>query len=662
VVNKKNCDSQNADWLIPLWLKYATTILFLGSVTIFIRSLFAIKTIFSLSPATVIYISLAFVIFSTFVQVNICFFPKGKSAIFIYWFLRLIRVPICVFSLFGLVYLLTIHTPLFSLRGAGLIIVLLSILSMGILTKPNIPNHFPIPGMKSYIPSMNYVNEKIAIIPRWILILLVSLLPIVIVCSVVYFGLHSKLSTYRPYSFWNDETSYWLRIRAFSWAGLNVGNFGSDELVPRAGFNHFGENSPLYFYIYGLIAKLVGWSPELPLLINFVILSLAIIIFILFTHLDSLQIILTGLVIIFTWPILLYLLTTSQETLNQVIGIILAGILYLLMSNRNKIGWGARIIFILFCSLATLIRLSWGLILIPVLFYSFNGSIFRRGLFSIILGVSLYLGAIILIKYLVPPVNNSIFQNLGNTFSYGPQALLTNFRDQLVTLTDSRKVDSNIAVVFLIITIVGWNIFRLVKQVRSRTPLDSIMQSQVVLDIYLMTLLLVAGFIFYFSTNFFRTFTPSILVVYLLHVAKKDYKMIGMLLVLNLAFFPLFINHQNSELSIRDFTKGYTQRDEMQAKMNDYVVYDPLATNPWCNTMLVPLNYYDYRLTIISPGIGVSILLHPHSIQSPIKSNFLLLDQETYAALYDRLHVVLLESLPIGDLYRNLDAECDAAN
>ena len=101
---------------------------------------------------------------------------------------------------------------------------------------------------------------------------------------------------------------------------------------------------------------------------------------------------------------------------------------------------------------------------------------------------------------------------------------------------------------------------------------------------------------------------------------------------------------------------------QVQAKIEKLVVYDPAATNPWCNTLLIPLGYYDYRLTIIPPGIGISYVLNPLDIQPNVKLNYLLLDQETYKALSDRINVELLDTLPIGDLYRNLDSGCNVRN
>ncbi len=210
--------------------------------------------------------------------------------------------------------------------------------------------------------------------------------------------------------------------------------------------------------------------------------------------------------------------------------------------------------------------------------------------------------------------------------------------------------------------IVGWNLIRLVRQIRLQVSWASIIQSRIVFEMYNMTMLAIAGFMFYLSIAFYRTFAPSMLVVYLLQVAKKDYKLLGTLLALNIAFFSSYMNFypgaEDVNIIKMDFTWKFPYLDQAEAKINKLIVYDPAAKNPWCNTILIPVEYYDHRLTVIPPGIGISFMLSPLSMQTPIKSNYLLLNQGAYAALSDKRHLKLIESLPIGDLYCNPDSGC----
>jgi hypothetical protein len=118
---------------------------------------------------------------------------------------------------------------------------------------------------------------------------------------------------------------------------------------------------------------------------------------------------------------------------------------------------------------------------------------------------------------------------------------------------------------FQIATILGWNMIRLVRLARSKLSATMILQSCTVFDVYNMTSLTLAGLLFYLQTGFARTFTPSILIVYLLQVAKKDYRFLATLLALNVAFFYLGIVHSGASKIINaDFTTEFPQGDQLQ--------------------------------------------------------------------------------------------------
>jgi hypothetical protein len=109
-----------------------------------------------------------------------------------------------------------------------------------------------------------------------------------------------------------------------------------------------------------------------------------------------------------------------------------------------------------------------------------------------------------------------------------------------------------------------------------------------------------------------------------------------------------------------DFAKEFPQHASLQSKFEEWIVFDTATSNPWCNTLLIPLAYYDHRLTIVPPGIGVSFITEDWVIKTPVKSKYLLFDQDTYERFADRLNVKLLGSTSIGNLYYNLDSGCSA--
>lgn len=661
----QNIEAEVNDWFVPRWVKIALTFFACSIGAIFIFSILSTQeALFGLSTQLIVVVSLGLTILFGAIAGAFWFFPDHPLILFIYWLIRFLRELICVVALLGIVILLTIRVPLFSARGGIPLIILSFLFLMGLFVQPVRLDHFPLSWLKSLFTFLEKLIHKTNSIPAWIPSVAVALLPAVIICSVIYIGLDASLSDYGPYSFWNDETGYWLWIRSFSHVGFNAGYNAPNELIARATFNHYGEGSPFYIYIYGAMGRLIGWFPALPILINFVFLALAILLFIHFTKLKPVQILFIGLIIILTWPVLLYLPMTTHETLNQAIGFILAIVFFRLLAHREQVSLLARVSFVFLIYLAALIRLSWGLLLIPVVFYSLNGSVFRRVLLSILLGLGLFVSAIMVTNYLVPPTNNSILLNLRDSLVHGPQLFIKYIVFQFSQMFKFRQLNPNIAVMFQIVIILGWSMIRLAGLIRSKLSIASILQSQSVFDIYNVASLAAAGLLFYIQEGFYRTFTPSLLIIYLLQTARKDYRFVITLLAINLVFFHSYMTYYarvgDAAIIRSDFTTEFPESAQLQSQIDNWVAFDLAAQNPWCNTLLIPLHYYDFRLTVIPPGIGISYIQDADSIKMPLKSKYLLFDPDTYEALSDRLNIRLLESLSIGDLYYNLDSGCES--
>lgn len=663
VIDRQNIAAGTDDWLIPLWVKAAVTFFAFSGVAIFVLSLLSEqKTLFGLPAGVITSAALGLVLFSIPIVIAFWSFPQSALVLFLYWLIRFFREQICILALLGIVYLMAVRATPFSVRGGIPTLNLILLFVMALFVQPLGPDRFPLPWLKSFFTLFEKLIGRINSVPTWVLSAVVVFLPIALVCATIYFGLSASLQDYGPYSSWEDETAYWLRLRSFSQVGLNVGYNSPNELIAPVAFNRYGEGSPLYIYLYGSIARLTGWSSYLPILINFVILALAIFLFIYFAKLEPPQIIFTGLIAVLTWPILAYLPMTTHETLNQAIGFILTIAFLKLLTNREQVSLPARISFVALVYVAALIRLSWGLLLIPVLFYVLDGKVFRRAFFAVLLGLGLYVSAASITNYLVPPINNSIFLTLQDSLLRGPQVFAERIADQFSQMFRSGKLNANIAVMFQIVIVLGWSTIRLARLIKSRLWLASILQSRTVFDIYNMATLALTGLAFYLQSGFSRTFAPSLLIVCLLQAARKDYKFLGTLLALNLAFFYLYMGADAgaSRIIRADFTTEFPQRAALQSKFEKWIVFDSTAQNPWCNTLLIPLDYYDHRLTVVPPGIGISFIAGDYwAIKTPVKSKYLLFDQEIYEQLGDDLNVKLLESSSIGDLYYNLDSGCE---
>jgi hypothetical protein len=407
----------------------------------------------------------------------------------------------------------------------------------------------------------------------------------------------------------------------------------------------------------------MGWLPVIPIYINFILLSLSIFLFLWITKLDAGQIIFAGFAIILNWPVLLFLPLTTHETLNQAIGILITIMIIWLLPNRKRVGYWSKLGIILFVYFATLIRLSWGLLLIPMLFYCINGKLVWRGLLSILLGGGLYLSVVLLMSYFLPPLNNSILRGFTSGISEGPRIFLDLIYMQFAYMFQPKQFTPNILVMFEMLIVIGWSLYRLMHFARSNKPnILSILDSPEMFNVYNMVSLGLAGLTFYLYEAFYRTFAPAMLIVYLLQVARKDYKFLSALLVVNVLFFSAYMTYHygigDYQIVRTNYTTGIPHGSQIRSEVEKHIIYVPSAKSPWCNTLLIPLRYYDSRLTLIPPGIGVSYILDPETYQLPIKSRYILFDQETYDMYKDRVDLELLVTLPIGDLYRNRDVDC----
>lgn len=663
-IKTRNIESSVENRSIPQWVKIAVTFLTFSIVAIFVLlTLNGQRTFFGLPAQAFTAFSLMPALLAVGLLAAFWFFPDHAFTRSIYWLMRFFRAQLCVFALLGVVILIVVRAPILSIRGGIPLLNLLLLFGMGWFLQPARTDHFPSMWLQRLFSQVEKMASRINSLPPLPLRILVSILPGLIVCSVIYLAWNATLSDYGPYSLWNDETGYWVWVRSFAHVGFDVGYNAPNELLARASFNHYGEGSPIYVYLYGGIAQLVGWSQQLPLLINFVILALAIFLFTQSTRLEPVQIVFTSLITIVIWPILLFLPMTTHETLNQAIGFVLAVIFFRLLTQRESISHPVRFAYIVLVYLAALTRLSWGLFLVPVIFYSLDGKLFRRLLLSGLAGLGLYVSALMITNYLVPPTNNSILVNLRDSVGQGPQILINYAVLQLAQMFKFRQLNPNIAVLLQILIILGWNGVRVIRSVRSGTPINSIVESQSVFHIYNVTTLVTAGLLFYIQEGFYRTFTPSLLIIYLLLTLRKDYKFLATLLTINLFFFYSYLNFYagvgDLALIQQDFTTEIPERAQLQPSLEHWIRFEPDAQTPWCNTLLIPLHYYDARLTLIPPGIGISYVLDLETLKTPLKSKYLLLDTETYQALEDRLNTQLLDSYYIGDLYYNLDSGCE---
>ncbi|PWH17168.1 MAG: hypothetical protein DDG60_02695 [Anaerolineae bacterium] len=648
--------------LFPIWLFGVSTVAW---IVIILRPA---RTYFGLTPESVTALLLASMLFSAGLSVAFFFFPEHFAVRAIYYLAVKSRWFLMWLGIYGLLeYYLRLPvlylenqnlrlnlTALFSLRGGGPLLLAIPFFIVLWLAQP-MQNPFPTRWFQQKWQAFLAQAERID--GKWSA-LLPALLPIGLVLFVIYGVWGARLSDYLPIN-WNDATGYWLWIRQFSFYGLGGGYNFPNELMPPAGFNHFGEGSPLYIYVYGWFGKLLGWAPHLPLLVNFGLIFVSVYGFSRWAQLDTPQNLALALLMAVAWPVMIFSATTSHESLNQAIGMVFAGI-FLYLRQAERVPLASAVAIALFAFGAGMLRLSWVILFLPLFFYLLHGNVWWRKAGSILISALLAAIILYLTSLLVPPVNNSIFAALSSE-----DGVLAGLKMQILAqikkMVFKQTMIPGIAILFLMALLLAHSLKETVWLLRQRKSLDELAKSQAAFDNYNVLTLFMAGLTLYLVNGFYRVFFAPLLTSLLMRVAQKKYDAIWSMVFFSLLLAPVILTGQGDWQSAKtNFTNHPPELAVWQAALSDHVMYDAQTTNPWCNTVLVTLRSYDSRLTALPPGIGVSYVLSYPLPDTRIRSKYLWLVEKDMRELSQEINLRLepLLTLPESTLYRNLDANC----
>lgn len=644
---------------IPVWFRLTSTIQLALVLALLVRAVVVGQQQLLGLPADVLIPVLVFVaILLAPVSLGGWLFPASAFSVRCFWLFRSMRELVYVLALSGILVLAAYQVPVGAVRGAMLYGILALFVIEGVRIRPAAEGELPQP-----LRHMGWrLRSLMTRLPLPWLQVCVSLAPVAAACGVVYFVFGSNLFNYKPVA-WNDEIAYVTWLRSFVAVGFHSGYNAPNELMPYFSFSRFGEASPFYVYLYGMVGRLTGWFFALPVLVNFGLLAVATYSFLRTSRFDTGQTILAGLAILLTWPVLLFLPIASHETLNQSIGILTA-LLALKFSNGQLLGQRWKILLVGLCLFFfTLIRVSWGVLFIPFLFYAVRGSTWKCALQASLGGVLLAGMAIWFSGLFLPPINNSVFATLRAGVSEGVVTIGRVAASQFMLMFQSGIPTPNMVVVMQVLLIVGWGASDIWQRLKQGRPWPAVVEEPQSLQVYLALTLLAGGLVFYLQTAFHRAFAPVLLTIFLLQIASRDYKRLMALLAIQLVFCISYLQYPNAGVpNIRVVQLAYQPGGDIdlsvQDQINAFIRYDPHANDPWCNTLLLPLSMYDQRLHWIPAGIGVSYIFDPETYRPPIRSRYVLFDNTTYLFYRDSTRLEWLASLPIGDLYNNMTLDC----
>jgi hypothetical protein len=190
-----------------------------------------------------------------------------------------------------------------------------------------------------------------------------------------------------------------------------------------------------------------------------------------------------------------------------------------------------------------------------------------------------------------------------------------------------------------------------------------------VFHVYNLAIIVTTSLLFYIPNGYERVFFPPLLVSLLLLLTFRRFLLVAVVLVLSLFHLPYFRATYDglAPLFTADRAAIEARRDEMSRILR----YDPNVTDPWCNTVLIPVEIYDDRVLTIPAGVGVSYVIAPgvvgddRRLATPfvnptVRSRYLLdTEQFALAARLPEFPGQFLGMTPSGRLYFNPQSGCD---
>lgn len=458
-------------------------------------------------------------------------------------------------------------------------------------------------------------------------------LPALLVTLIVNTQAKASLTDFFPISP-TDQNEYWHQVATFHAVGFNGGYYTNLEKPAIINASRFGVHGPFYILLLGLLSKLTGWTYAAPIFYNMFFLAFGFFLFAWFSKLNNRQIILAGLALGFFPPVLLYLPSAMQESVNQMMAMVFALILGIALTQQEKtrlwIKWSA----FLFSIFAALSRASWSLMLFP-LFALFLPKNFKSQAIGIIASAGCLLGIAIVIGMFITPGNNTLTQAIGQ-FSSGLRSgllhILATTKDNLdlfLTITSPAQMAFRIQYCLILILSFAFSLYywNRAKRNAQKNPLQYNNFNISFLILIILLPIILWSFTLYFIKNDIRFIAPYILLTVFLLICQNKEKLVILFILVNLLVFPDVLQRFSNPVS-NNFIYPKQQIAETKIIFERIIQYQPDQPNGWCNTILLPVTLYDYRIALIPPGIGISYVLDNNGIDRipfPAKSKYILI-------------------------------------
>lgn len=492
-----------------------------------------------------------------------------------------------------------------------------------------------------------------------------AIIPLSLLTAIIYIfagtGICSKQVV------WSDENIHWAQAASFVEVGFNGGYFNWNENPPIIEQINTYVWGPAPTIFYGTIGSLVGFQFCTPILINLILLGVSIFIFTLILRPNWKQTALLAILII-TYPSLfLYSPMVMLQVPNIAISVFLASlVIHLIRQNQLTtihIAVASGIIF-----LASLFRVSWSFFIIPLyLMFILEKISVKRFIISSFVAIALIIGMLILNTLITAPFPN-VFSAIIEQFSLGMNegftALFHNIRLNFALLRIGNIAHHILRLQMLIIIIVTLMTIR--KYVKNK---DLHVPAMKFANWHIMNLSMIFVFVVLvydmYDWRDFRLFAPVVFFSFLLLIAEKKWYLVIILFLISFPsyniIFPMYQNILNTHFNEENsYTTELIENEQILRDLS--VIYDELAPNRWCNSVLHSSGLHgDQELLLaFDDPMGLVLLTEISEYNSPIKSQYILLIDSVVIPEHWMLEEIQQFDLPsyTAILYLNLDADC----
>lgn len=493
-------------------------------------------------------------------------------------------------------------------------------------------------------------------------------LPALLITLIVATQAKASLTDFFPISP-TDQNEYWHQVATFNAVGFNGGYYTHLEKPAIIATSRFGVHGPFYILILGLLSRLTGWTYATPVFFNMFFLALGFFLFAWFSQLTNRQIIMAGLALVFFPPVLLYLASAMQESIHQMAAMVFALLLGIALTQQEKTRPWIKFTAYIFTIAISLCRVSWALLLFPlsVLFLPKN---FKSQAAGFLASISCISFLALFIGMFITPGNNTLTQAIGQFSSGWHNGLLHiigTVKENValfLSITSPAQLAFRIQyclILFLPLALVIYYWYKGKRNAKKRAFQDDNLIFSILILIIILPIV-IWSFTLYFIKNDIRFIAPYILLSVFLLILQKKEKLVVLFILTNLLVFPTVLQRFSNPVS-NNFIYLKQQIKETKQTIERSIQYQANQPNAWCNTILLPVTLYDYRIALIPPGIGISYVLDNNGIDQipfPLKSKYLLVTLRQFNEI-DAENQIKLEKIaefPDSILFINTSSGC----